>query len=80
MSSYYSKKKKLSDYLKFNESWFDLFISLGDHCWRQVIIRRRSSRVLMFSSMSVSWIFFIYSADHCWCQVIIRRRSSRAFI
>ena len=56
MSSYYSKKKKQSVYLKFNESWFDLFISLGDHCWRQVIIRRRSSRVLMFSSISVSSI------------------------
>ena len=54
MSSYYSKKKKLSVYLKFNESWFDLFISLGDHYLCQVIIRRRSSRAFLCNSMRVS--------------------------
>ena len=56
MSRCYSKKKKLSVYLKFNESWFDLFISLGDHCWRQVIIRRRSSRAFIGSSMKIASI------------------------
>ena len=42
--------------MKSNESWFDLFMYCRDQYLCQVIIRRRSSRAFMCSSMSISSI------------------------
>ena len=57
MLRYHSKKKQQSVDVQFNESLFGLLIYGVDHYSCQVIIRRRTSRVFMFSSISVSSIF-----------------------